>query len=483
MSINSPTPDAPPPVEPVSGSSAAPAGGPAEEYERRLVPEHATKPLRSFIAIFSSEHVAATELLIGPLFVVHGVGAFDLLVGLLLGNALAVLSWTFITAPIAVMKRLTLYYQLEKIGGARLVDIYNLANGVLWCFIAAAMISVSATAVGVPLKIKMPELTDYLPNSVGMVVVVFVLGAVISVIAARGYDSLARFAVISAPWMAVMFVVVGIVALAKLGVSTPAQFWDVANNVVWKGGNPQPGFPKFTFWHVLFFSWFGNIAWHIGMGDLSLFRYARKSSYGLASATGMYLGHYIAWIAAGLLYAIQLVNDPSDTKLAAGPLGYNIGGVAGIALVLIAGWTTANPIIYRAGLAFQGLNPKWSRFRVTLAAGALASIIAVFPGLSAKFLSVAALYGLILMPMGAVIFADHYWMKPLGMREFYAEQTGIRFYLPPAVAWLATLLICLVLNQQFGVQIFFLALPAWFIAAAIYIVLSKMHQRNAGGCA
>lgn len=453
---------------------------PAEEYEREPVPGHATKPLRTFLGIFSSEHVAATELLIGPLFVVHGVGAFDLLVGLLLGNALAVLSWTFITAPIAVKKRLTLYFQLEKIGGARLVDIYNVANGVLWCFIAAAMISVSATAVGVPLNIRMPELDDYLPNSTGMVLVVFAVGAVISVIAARGYDSLARFAVISAPWMTVMFVVVGIVALAKLGATTPARFWDVAQHVVWKGGEPQPGFPKFTFWHVLFFSWFGNIAWHIGMGDLSLFRYAKKASYGLASATGMYLGHYIAWIAAGLLYALQLVNNPADTKLAAGPLGYNIAGIAGIALVLIAGWTTANPIIYRAGLAFQGLHPKWSRFRVTIFAGALASIIAVFPGLSAKFLSVAALYGLILMPMGAVIFADHYWMKPLGLREFYAEKAGIRFYLPPAVAWFATLLVCLVLNQWFGVQIFFLALPAWFISAAIYLVCSKFAQKNPG---
>lgn len=469
------------PVEPMANLKAepvpAPSGG-VEEYERQRVPENQTKPLRTFIGIFASEHVAATELLIGPLFVVHGVSAFDLLVGLLIGNLLAVLSWTFITAPIAVKKRLTLYFQLEKIGGRRLVDIYNVANGVLWCFIAAAMISVSATAIGVPLNLKMAGLEDYLPTSVGMVLVVFGVGAVISIIAARGYDSLARFAVISAPWMAVMFVVVGIIALARLGVKSPAQFWDVAQRVVWKGVTPLPGYAKFTFWHVLFFSWFGNIAWHIGMGDLSLFRYARKASYGFASAAGMYLGHYIAWISAGLLYALQLVNDPSDTKVAAGPLAWNVAGTAGILLVLIAGWTTANPIIYRAGLAFQGLNPKWSRFRVTLCAGLLASFIAVFPGLCAQFLAVAALYGLILMPMGAVIFVDHYLMKSMGMVEYYAEKTGVSFYLPPAVAWFATLLICVALNKWLGMQIFFLALPAWFISALIYLVFSKSAQRT-----
>ena len=64
----------------------------ANEYERRPVPEHKTKGLGSFIGLFASEHVAATELLIGPLFVAHGVSAFGVLVGLLVGNLLAVLS-------------------------------------------------------------------------------------------------------------------------------------------------------------------------------------------------------------------------------------------------------------------------------------------------------------------------------------------------------------------------------------------------------
>lgn len=70
-------------------------------------------------------------MLIGPLFLVHGVSAFDLLTGLLVGNVLTVLSWTLLTAPIAVNYRITHHFQLEKIGGTQLVQIYNLANGVL----------------------------------------------------------------------------------------------------------------------------------------------------------------------------------------------------------------------------------------------------------------------------------------------------------------------------------------------------------------
>ncbi len=63
----------------------------------------------SFIGMYSGEHVAGTEFIIGPLFVAHGVAAGDLFLGLILGNLLAVLSWAFLTAPIAVRTRLTLY--------------------------------------------------------------------------------------------------------------------------------------------------------------------------------------------------------------------------------------------------------------------------------------------------------------------------------------------------------------------------------------
>ena len=51
----------------------------------------------------------------------------------------------------------------------------------------------------------------------------------------------------------------------------------------------------------MFFAWFCNMAMHIGMSDLSILRFARKSWYGVATASGMFLGHYIAWIAASTL--------------------------------------------------------------------------------------------------------------------------------------------------------------------------------------
>ena len=109
---------------------------PVNEYEREPVPEKALLGLKNYVGQFAGEHVAGTELMIGPLFLASGVSAFDFIFGLLLGNLLAVLSWTFFTAPIATRARLTLYYQLEQICGRRLVMLYNLANGVMFTVLA-----------------------------------------------------------------------------------------------------------------------------------------------------------------------------------------------------------------------------------------------------------------------------------------------------------------------------------------------------------
>jgi len=454
-------------------------GGPsADEFEREPVPEHRTRGFSSFVGMFAGEHVAGTELLIGPLFVVHGVSAFDLLAGLAVGNLLAVLTWTLVTAPIAVRHRLTLYFQLEKIGGPALTKIYNLSNGMLWCCIAAAMIYVSATAVAWPLGFAMPGLSDWLPPGPGLTLSVIATGLLFTYIAARGYDAVARFANVAAPWMVAMFLIFGIASLPELGIRSWSDFWRAADETIWPG-QVQPDRVKFTFWHVMFFSWFGNMAWHWGMGDLSIFRFARRSWYGFASAAGMFFGHYLAWICAGLLYAVQIRQNAVDNSVNPGPLAFRVAGWAGILLVLIAGWTTANPIIYRAGLAFQSLHPAWRRFRVTIAAGAVASVIGIFPGLGSQFLEVAALYGLALCPMGAVIFADHYFARRLGMMDFYAERAGLRSWWPPLAAWVLALVACVILNVVCGVEVFFLGLPGWIAAGTLFLGLSAMAQNRA----
>ncbi len=437
------------------------------EYDREPVAPHKFQGIGKFVSTFAGEHVAGTEFVIGALFVARGVSAPDLFLGLLLGNILAVLSWVFLCTPIAVRVRLTLYWQLRRICGPYLTFIYSLINALMFCFLAGAMISVAATAVGLPFKMPMPGLEDMFPTSVMWVVVVFLVGAVVTALAILGFERLAQFARICAPWMFLVFVAAAVAVLPRLGCTSPGDFWRVANEKIWTGV-PAAGQSPFTLWHVLFFAWFCNMAMHIGMADLSFFRYAKKWYYGFSSAAGMFLGHFVAWICSGILCAA------ADVTIAPGPVAYMGAGIAGAVCVVIAGWTTANPTLYRAGLALQAATPNWKRWKVTLAAGLVTTIAACFPALVMKLLDFVALYGLILMPMGAVIFAD-FWIFPrIGLKSNHADLRGTLFSWPAGLSWALTLVFCFWLP----LEIFFKGLPGWFVALFLYIGLSFIEQRG-----
>ena len=454
------------------------AGG---EFERTPVPQSKLKSWKSFLGMYAGEHAAGTEFVIGPLFLTAGVSAFDLIIGLLLGNLLAVLSWRFLTAEIAVKNRLTLYYQLEKICGKNLVTGYNLANGILFCFLAGSMITVSATAVGIPFNMPMPKLTDTMPNGITWVVIVLILGAVISIIAARGYDTVSKAANWMSPIIVIGFLACGIVALTQLSVSSFSDFW----NIWGEGGDPFPGQIKYTFWHVVIWSWFANAAMHIGMSDLSVFRFAKKASSGWTTAAGMYVGHYMAWIAAALLYAVYLKSPEAQAFLsngeapsvAPGPMAYNAIGVFGILVVVLAGWTTANPTIYRAGLAFQAIMPKLSTFWVTIIAGTVATLAGLFPAFAMKLLDFVAFYGFILAPVGAVIVFEHFFHKKFGIIKNYAEYSGSKFNKSVLLAWAISFGLFYAISLKFDIFLSFVTLPTWLLCGVLFLIFSKQFQK------
>jgi len=455
------------------------AGG---EFERTPVPQSKLKGWKSFIGMYAGEHAAGTEFMIGPLFLTAGVSAFDLIIGLLIGNLLAVLSWRFLTAEIAVKTRLTLYYQLEKICGTKLVTAYNLANGILFCFLAGSMITVSATAVGIPFNMPMPKLTDTMPNGITWIVIVILIGAVISIIAAKGYETVSKAANWMSPIIVIAFIACGIVALNQLSVTSFSDFW----NIWGEGSEPFPGQIKYTFWHVVIWSWFANAAMHIGMSDLSVFRFAKKAKAGWAAAAGMYVGHYMAWIAAALLYAVYLKSPEALTFLsngeappvAPGPLAYNAIGVFGIIAVVIAGWTTANPTIYRAGLAFQAILPKLSTAKVTILAGIIATIAGIFPAFAMKLLGFVALYGFILAPIGAIIVFEHFFAERIGIKKNYAEIAGIKINKAVLFAWAISFGLFYFISVQFNIFLSFVILPAWLLSGILYLIFSKYLQKN-----
>ena len=440
------------------------------EFDREPVTKNKLQGIGNFLGMYAGEHVAGTEFVIGMLFVAHGVSVRDMFLGGLIGNLLAICSWAFLTAPIAVKMRLSLYWQLKKICGTRLVFIYNIVNALMFCFLAGAMVAVAATAVGIPFGIQMPALNDFFPNSAGWVLTVLGVGMVITLMAILGFDALARFAKVAAPWMFLIFVTAAIAVLPKLGV-TPGSgnFWEVARESIWTGVAKE-GQSQFTFWHVVFFSWLANAAMHLGMSDLTILRYAKKWQYGFASTVGMFLGHYVAWIASGILYAAANSDAP-------GVVAYEAIGLAGAICVVIAGWTTANPTLYRAGMALQ-VASGWSRWKVTLLAGAITTTAAMFPALVMKLLDFVAIYGLLLVPMGAVILADFYLIPKIGLQAFYAEKKKIDFNIAAGATWFFMLALALSLRIFLKIEVFFLPAPIWVLSLGAYLLFSKLYQKE-----
>jgi cytosine permease len=436
------------------------------EFDREPVSPDKLQGPGKFAGLYAGEHVAATEFVIGPMFVIHGVAASDLFWGLLVGNLLAVLSWAFIVSPIAVQTRLTLYWYLRKICGPGLTYIYNVANALLYCVLAGAMISVSATAVGLAFKIPTPALTDVMPNSVGFIVITLIVGSVVTLFAILGFDKVSKFSSVCSPWIFAIFIAGALALLPSLGqIHSLCDFWYIAKTKIWTG-IPQAGQEKYTFWHIAFFAWFCNLAMHVGLSDMALLRFAKNWKYGFFSAFGMFPGHFLAWICSGVMVAAVISSGVmSEGQLSPGLMAFYAAGLAGALAVVLAGWTTSNPTMYRAGLALQVATPNWARWRVTLVAGVATTIVACFPVVFMRLLDFVALYGLILMPIGAVVFAEHWIFPKIGLGQFRAEKQKLFINWPALIAWAGTLVIVFVLP----IHLFFKWLPGYAIAQLLYI--------------
>ena len=450
------------------------------EFERQpITPDH-YQGGRHFAGCFAGEHVAATEFVIGALFVSKGAHTCDVIVGLILGNLLAVLSWALICAPIAVQTRLTLYWYLRKIGGPVMMVIYNIVNAIMYCILAGAMITVSASAIR--LAFGIPPQLGWLPTDFRFVLVVLAVGAVVVTLAILGFRKLAEFAEVCAPWMFLMFIAGALTMIPTLLASFPElksissfnDFWRLADARIWPG--PQPGQTEaWGFLHLVSIAWIANLAMHVGLSDMALFRYAKRASYGFFSAFGMYLGHYLAWICAGIMGAgAAIVLKTPLWDIDAGAVAIQALGLAGALAVVTAGWTTSNPTIYRAGLALQVATPNWPRWFVTFIAGAITTIVACSPFVFRYLLDFVGVYGLLLMPVGAIVFVEHWIFPKIGLTQYWTARKGNLVNWPGLLAWGITLAWAVVVWRTNVLHLFFLIIPVWLSASVLYIVLAAL---------
>ncbi|WP_350292865.1 hypothetical protein [uncultured Croceitalea sp.] len=449
------------------------------DEEQLPVAKHKLHDWTHFAGLYAAEHVAATEFVIGATFVALGSKTMDILLGLLIGNILAVLSWTFITSPIAVDTRLSLYTYLNKIAGDSMTKLYNWANVIIFSVISAAMITVSSTAVRFAFNI--PAQLDWYPTNLWFVFIVLAVGIVVVSIAIYGFNAVSDFSGVCAPWLFVMFTSGAMVLLPALSIdvldktlpSGWSDFINLGNQSIWTGldSNGEPGIGLIE---VIGFAWAANTITHFGLIDMALLRFAKKKIYGLATSTGMMFGHYVAWIAAGIMGAgAAVILGKSIVALDPGDVAYYALGWSGFVIVIVAGWTTAITNLYRAGLAAQAIFANNSRKKTTLIVGLVTIVIACFPFVFSQILPLLTYAGLLVVPVGAIVFAEHQIFPRIGFTRYWSSYKQLSFSFPAVASWAAGLVFGFGLNAFNVMSFFYLFIPTWIFTILIYTILAS----------
>jgi len=451
------------------------------QEEQLPVPKHKLHDWTHFAGLYAAEHVAATEFVIGATFVALGAKTMDIIIGLLIGNILAVLSWTLITTPIAHDTRLSLYTYLKKIAGNKMSKLYDWANVLIFTVISAAMVTVSSTAVRFAFDI--PAQLNWYPSNFWFVLIVLLVGAFVVFIAIYGFNAVSDFSGICAPWLFAMFtsgalVLLPALSLGVMGKVLPeswAEFINIGNQSIWTGVNSN-GEPGIGLVEVIGFGWAANTITHFGLIDMALLRFAKKKSYGLATSTGMLFGHYIAWIAAGIMGAgTAVILGKTIVELDPGDVAYYALGWSGFVIVIVAGWTTAITNLYRAGLAAQAIFTKHTRRNTTLVVGMAMVVIACFPFVFSQILPLLTYAGLLVAPVGAIVFAEHQIFPRIGFTRYWSKYQDYMHSVPAVSSWGLGLVFGFGLNFLDVMSFYYLFIPTWIFTIILYTILAKQY--------
>ena len=436
---------------------------------------------KHFAGLYAGEHVAATEFVIGATFVALGASTIDILLGLLIGNLLAMCSWWLLTAPIAVETRLSLYNYLNKIAGDSMTKLYNWANVIIFSVISAAMITVSSTAVRFLFDI--PAQLNWYPSSLWFVMIVLAVGSIVVVVAMYGFSTVADFSKICAPWLFVIFIagsftLFPVLSNHVIGSTTLTgwqDFMTIGDSSIWTGLNDK-GEPGIGLLEVIGFAWAANSITHFGLIDMAIFRFAKRKSYGLISGVGMFFGHYLAWISAGIMGAgTAVLLKTTITQLDPGDVAYHALGFSGFVIIIIAGWTTANANLYRAGLAAQSIFVNHSRERTTAIVGLVTVVIACFPFVFSQMLPLLTYAGLLVVPVGGIVFAEHVLFPKIGLTRYWAKYQNLSKSTPAIASWALALVFGFGLNSLDIISFYYLFIPTWIFTIIIYTVLAKKY--------
>jgi NCS1 family nucleobase:cation symporter-1 len=81
--------------------------------------------------------------------------------------------------------------------------------------------------------------------------------------------------------------------------------------------------------------------------------------------------------------------------------------------------------------------------------------------------------GLLVVPVGAIVFAEHFVFPKIGLTRYWANYKKLVTSKPAIIAWGAGLVLGFGLNALDVMSFYYLFIPTWFFTLILYTVMAK----------
>ena len=110
----------------------------------------------------------------------------------------------------------------------------------------------------------------------------------------------------------------------------------------------------------------------------------------------------------------------------------------------------------------------------------MTTAIACSPFVFTKLLDFVGLYGLLLMPVGAIVFVEHWIFPKIGLTQFWVSHKKLLLSWPALLSWGIAIAVALTLERAGILHLFFLFVPVWLLTAVLYIIFASMAGAREG---
>lgn len=98
-------------------------------------------------------------------------------------------------------------------------------------------------------------------------------------------------------------------------------------------------------------------------------------------------------------------------------------------------------------------------------------MIACFPFVFSQILPLLTYAGLIVVPVGAIVFAEHQIFPRIGYTRYWSSYKNLSFSTPAIASWALGLLFGFGLNAINVISFFYLFIPTWIFTILVYTIL------------